>query len=69
MTPTPLVPVPSESSRRETELLRSTRSRLLLGYATSAFFAVGIVGYASIAGIRGAVIAQGNMVVEGNLWV
>jgi HlyD family secretion protein len=63
----PLVPLPSESSRRETELLRSTRSRLLLGYATSAFFAVGVVGYASVAGIRGAVIAQGNMVVEGNL--
>ena len=67
MTSTPIEPFVDESSRRENALLASTRKRLLLGYATSAFFAVGLVGYASVAGIRGAVIAQGNMVVEGNL--
>jgi HlyD family secretion protein len=55
-----------ESARRENALLARTRRRLLAGYAVSAFFAFGIVGYAATAEIRGAVIAQGNMVVEGN---
>lgn len=50
----------------ETRLLARTRRRLLAGYAVSAFFALGIVGYAAVTEIRGAVIAQGNMVVEGN---
>lgn len=64
----PLNAVPeSDNMRRETAILATTRRRLLMGYAASAFFAFGLVGYAATAEIRGAVIAQGNMVVEGNL--
>lgn len=60
-------PHQNDNSRREDDILRTTQRRLMAGYAVSAFVAFGLVGYASIAEIRGAVIAQGNMVVEGNL--
>ncbi len=56
-----------DNSRREAAILGTTRRRLMTGYAVSAFIAFGIVGYAANAEIRGAVITQGNMVVEGNL--
>jgi HlyD family secretion protein len=57
----------SDNSRQEAAILGTTRRRLMTGYAVSAFIAFGIVGYAANAEIRGAVITQGNMVVEGNL--
>lgn len=57
----------SDNSRHEDAILGTTRGRLMTGYAVSAFIAFGIVGYAANAEIRGAVITQGNMVVEGNL--
>lgn len=60
-------PSQSDNRRREDAILRTTRRRLMTGYAVSAFIAFGIVGYAANAEIRGAVITQGNMVVEGNL--
>jgi HlyD family secretion protein len=43
------------------------RRRLLAGYIVTAIFVFGIVGYAALVDIRGAVIAPGNMVVEGNI--
>jgi HlyD family secretion protein len=57
----------SDSSRQEAAIIGTTRRRLMTGYAVSAFIAFGIVGYAANAEIRGAVITQGSMVVEGNL--
>lgn len=41
--------------------------RLIAGYVVTAIFLFGIVGYAAAVTIRGAVIAPGNMVVEGNI--
>jgi HlyD family secretion protein len=46
---------------------RGLRRRLIAGYVVTAIFVVGILGYAAIAQIRGAVIAPGNIVVEGNI--
>jgi HlyD family secretion protein len=43
------------------------RWRLFVGYAVTAFFLFGILGYSAVTDIRGAVIAQGNVVVEGNV--
>jgi HlyD family secretion protein len=43
------------------------RGRLLAGYVIAAIFVFGIVGYAALVQIRGAVIAPGNIVVEGNI--
>jgi HlyD family secretion protein len=43
------------------------KRRLLAGYVVTAIFVFGIVGYAGAVQIRGAVIAPGNMVVEGNI--
>jgi HlyD family secretion protein len=43
------------------------RQRLIAGYVITAIFVFGILGYAAVAQIRGAVIAPGNIVVEGNL--
>jgi HlyD family secretion protein len=57
----------SDNNRHEVAILGTTRRRLMTGYAVSAFIAFGIVGYAANAEIRGAVITQGSMVVEGNL--
>ncbi|MDQ8732123.1 HlyD family type I secretion periplasmic adaptor subunit [Bradyrhizobium sp. LHD-71] len=41
--------------------------RLIAGYLVTAIFLIGILGYAAAVEIRGAVIAPGNMVVEGNI--
>jgi HlyD family secretion protein len=41
--------------------------RLIAGYVVTAIFLFGIVGYAAAVTIRGAVIAPGSMVVEGNI--
>jgi HlyD family secretion protein len=46
---------------------RGLQRRLTAGYVVTAIFVLGIVGYASLVDIRGAVIAPGNMVVEGNI--
>ena len=46
---------------------RSLKRRLIAGYVVTAIFVFGIVGYAAPVEIRGAVIAPGNMVVEGNI--
>jgi HlyD family secretion protein len=43
------------------------RRRLIAGYVVTAIFLVGILGYAAVVQIRGAVIAPGNIVVEGNI--
>lgn len=51
----------------EAGLIAATRSRLVAGYAASALFVFGLIGYAASTTIHGAVIAQGAMVVEGNL--
>ena len=41
--------------------------RLIAGYVVTAIFVFGILGYAATVQIRGAVIAPGNIVVEGNI--
>jgi HlyD family secretion protein len=46
---------------------RGLRRRLLGGYVVTALFLFGIVGYAAAVDIRGAIIAPGNLVVEGNI--
>ena len=43
------------------------RRRLIAGYVVTAIFVFGILGYAATVQIRGAVIAPGNIVVEGNI--
>lgn len=43
------------------------RRRMLAGYIVTGIFVFGIVGYAALVQIRGAVIAPGNIVVEGNI--
>lgn len=46
---------------------RSLKRRLTAGYVVTAIFVFGLVGYAALVQVRGAVIAPGNMVVEGNI--
>ena len=53
----------SESHRVTAQL----RRRLAMGYLVTGFFLFGIVGYAAIMQIRGAVISPANVVVEGNI--
>jgi HlyD family secretion protein len=46
---------------------QSLKRRLVAGYVVTAFFLFGVIGYAAAVEIRGAVIAPGNIVVEGNI--
>ena len=46
---------------------KGLRSRLIRGYVVTAIFLFGVLGYAAAVEIRGAVIAPGNVVVEGNI--
>jgi HlyD family secretion protein len=46
---------------------QSLRRRLVAGYVVTGLFVFGIVGYAAAVEIRGAVIAPGHIVVEGNI--
>lgn len=55
------------SALHEARLIAATRTRLIAGFALCAAFGFGIFGYAANTTIHGAVIAQGSMVVEGNL--
>ena len=52
---------------QDEKVRRGLRWRLLGGYVVTAFFLFGILGYAAVTEIRGAVIAPGNVVVEGNV--
>jgi HlyD family secretion protein len=52
---------------RDATVQRGLKRRLLAGYVVTAIFLFGILGYAAVVQIRGAVIAPGNMVVEGNI--
>jgi HlyD family secretion protein len=52
---------------QDANVRRGLNRRLLAGYIVTAIFLFGIVGYAALVEIRGAVIAPGNMVVEGNI--
>lgn len=52
---------------QDTKVRRGLTRRLTAGYVVTAIFLLGVVGYAAVVEIRGAVIAPGNMVVEGNI--
>ena len=52
---------------RDAAIQTSLNRKLTIGYGVIAILVVGLIGYAAIARIRGAVIAPGNMVVEGNI--
>jgi HlyD family secretion protein len=52
---------------QDANVRRGLKRRLRAGYVVTAIFLFGIVGYAALVDIRGAVIAPGNMVVEGNI--
>lgn len=52
---------------QDAKIRTGLRRRLLAGYIVAAIFFVGILGYAALVEIRGAIIAPGNMVVEGNI--
>lgn len=52
---------------REASVRSSLRKKLIAGYAVTALFLFGLLGYSAVAEIRGAVIAPGNLVVEGNI--
>jgi HlyD family secretion protein len=52
---------------QDAKVRNGLRCRLIAGYVITAIFVFGILGYAAVAQIRGAVIAPGNIVVEGNL--
>jgi HlyD family secretion protein len=52
---------------RDASVRAGLKRRLMAGYVVTAIFLFGIVGYAALVEIRGAVIAPGNMVVEGNV--
>ena len=52
---------------QDAKIRTGLQRRLIAGYIVAAIFFVGILGYASVVEIRGAVIAPGNMVVEGSI--
>ncbi len=52
---------------QDANVRRGLKRRLVAGYVVTAIFLFGIVGYAALVDIRGAVIAPGSMVVEGNI--
>lgn len=52
---------------RDEGVRRGMKRRLTAGYIVTAIFLVGILGYSAVVQIRGAVIAPGSMVVEGNI--
>ncbi|RYE41598.1 MAG: biotin/lipoyl-binding protein, partial [Hyphomicrobiales bacterium] len=61
------VPDKSAIDPREASVRSSLRKKLIAGYAVTALFLFGLLGYSAVAEIRGAVIAPGNLVVEGNI--
>lgn len=57
----------AEMDHRERSVRSGLRTKLVAGYLVTALFVFGLLGYSAVAEIRGAVIAPGNMVVEGNI--
>lgn len=57
----------SQIDPREVTVRSGLRTKLIVGYAVTAVFLFGLLGYSAVAEIRGAVIAPGNLVVEGNI--
>lgn len=60
-------PEKSKVDAQDENVRKGLRRRLVAGYVLTAIFVVGILGYAAAVEIRGAVIAPGNIVVEGNV--
>lgn len=63
-------PDPPETASIDTQdakVRRGLGRRLIAGYVVTVIFLFGILGYAAMAEIRGAVIAPGSIVVEGNI--
>jgi HlyD family secretion protein len=52
---------------QDAKIRSGMRLRLLAGFVITAIFLFGILGYSAAVDIRGAVIAPGNVVVEGNI--
>jgi HlyD family secretion protein len=63
----PQAPDAAAVDAQDARIRRGLRRRLIAGYIVTAIFVLGIVGYTAVVEIRGAVIAPGNMVVEGNI--
>jgi HlyD family secretion protein len=62
----PAMPI-TDAQTQDAKVGQGLRRRLLWGYVITAIFVFGILGYAGAVEIRGAIIAPGNMVVEGNV--
>lgn len=63
----PATPEDTSVETQDAKVRGGLRRRLIAGYLVTAFFLFGVLGYAAAVEIRGAVIAPGNVVVEGSI--
>ena len=60
-------PAPTPLTRRWTEARRSVRRHVIFGIVLVLLLAAGVGGWAATSEIKGAVIAQGSIVVDSNV--